>query len=716
MPRPEDVPLLDDLFDALHNPSLVEAGEKAIPQGLEQRYQELRFLTDWEQSARLDFDPAMATSQYYFYREWKPPEGMFPTVQGQLVRNPSFRLPRNQATYREMREPGFEPLSWNPYEQWKTSRLQGMKYRQQMELVEYLKGLGDELIKPHSGGPIPPGWRVPEVGPAFEGKPFVFNDPNTGEAVQGFTSRWISRDEIANVLENGYGKRPSLGTVVAGGRSFDPIKLIDWLTFVPKRFKLVGPFLQQVDFLMRGGSGSWASTVNALRTGHPVQAVRHMASFPPTAADIVGSFFVPRWREGIVRKLDDVTPLVKDRPGVNIKSVSESGLNIYDPTAFGRNPLDLDGIIREVIQEGRAKKAFLATPRAFKELERVTRQGLFGGVYPAAIINDVQHNLGPQMIRTYGKTLNDAQLSRAIAQAANMRYSSLPANQSVVQNRVLREMLIRVMFSLNENEGLLRQATNALPFGLRFNKHFIPVPTRGGHFQKFWVDHWLGTYAFLIATANLIHFASTGPPLPKERYSPISSNKWGPLPFGYNTQFASPDISFAKPFGLEVSGSPLIGRGGTRILLDLVGQMDTVFRILNPAQFAESRTSVPIGAFRTQKEAEDFYGDPIDEIGPGGVVSRTTHFAQDMFLPIGPGQAGVSILPQEVPGVQPFAAAGEEKIGIPGQLIQAIGLNVRGETIDQGLKRRYPNYDCLPPKTKNLLRDELILPVFGPRT
>ena len=90
----------------------------------------------------------------------------------------------------------------------------------------------------------------------------------------------------------------------------------------------------------------------------------------------------------------------------------------------------------------------------------------------------------------------------------------------------------------------------------------------------------------------------------------------GPLPFGYNTQFASPEI-------------PFTGKGGTRILLGLVGQMDTVFRILNPGQFLESRTSVPIGAFNTQREAEDFYGDSIDEMGrvpanqqynqPGGV-------------------------------------------------------------------------------------------------
>ena len=58
---------------------------------------------------------------------------------GKLVTPPDFTLPRVDASYREMRNAGFEPLFWNPYEQARLARMQGIKYRQQMELVEALK-------------------------------------------------------------------------------------------------------------------------------------------------------------------------------------------------------------------------------------------------------------------------------------------------------------------------------------------------------------------------------------------------------------------------------------------------------------------------------------------------------------------------------------------------------------------------------------------------
>ena len=204
--RPEDIPRLDQLNEALHNPSRVASGEITVPEELRGMFDELRGLMDWETTARLDFDPEMATVADYFYRGWKPPKGMFPDTganPGSLVSNPAFRKPRNNATYQEMRELGFEPLFWNPYEQWRTARLQGVRFREQMELVDALKSsLGDDMIRPHSGGSIPDGWRVPQVGPAFEGKPFATINQATGEPQAMFTKRWMVRDELANPLEN----------------------------------------------------------------------------------------------------------------------------------------------------------------------------------------------------------------------------------------------------------------------------------------------------------------------------------------------------------------------------------------------------------------------------------------------------------------------------------------------------------------------------------
>lgn len=681
--RPEDIPKLDGLHEALHNPSKVASGEVAVPTELRGMYDELRQLMDWETAARLDFDPEMATVADYFYRGWKPPAGMFPpTGRGSLVTTPAFKKPRNGATYQEMRDLGFEPLFWNPYEQWRTARLQGVRFREQMELVEALKSLGDDMIRPHEGGPIKPGWRVPEIGPAFEGKPFATTDKLTDEPRAMFTRRWIVRDEMANPLESMYGKRPTLGNVRVGGKNVDILKAIDWAVFLPKRAKLFGSFFQQIDFTNRAGIGSWHGMVNALRTGHPIEAVQHLALYPKTAAEMLRANFQPNFRSSLKDQLRDTKPLIQDRPGVTLKGISDSGLSIQDVTIL---PQDLDSVVREVAQEsgliGRGK----AIPRAIGALEGAMRRGLFEGVYPAAIINDVKNNIAPVIARTY-PNLTDAQMNSAIATLANKRFSTIPASQSVIQNRVVRETLRRVMFSVNESEGLLRQATGTIK----------------GPSKAFWIENWLGAFLFLMATAETIHFASTGEFLPLDRFTPISEDTYGPLPIGYNRNFASPDLPLVR------------GKGDIKLTLDIVGQMDTAFRVLDPGAFIQSRESVPIRAFQNQLAAENFYGEPIDEVGPGGVASRTVQLAQDLFSPIGFGQAGAELLREELP--EGLIAGTEERIGLAGQLIQASGVNVRGEIIDDTLKRENPGWENWSDSTYDSERAKLLERIFGART
>jgi hypothetical protein len=259
----------------------------------------------------------------------------------------------------------------------------------------------------------------------------------------------------------------------------------------------------------------------------------------------------------------------------------------------------------------------------------------------------------------------------------------------MVTSRFLRETGRRVLFSMNESEALLRQAASAI--------------NPKGYDKAFWIQHWLGAYLFLGATANLIHFASTGEPLPLGRYTPISKTKDGPIPFGYNTTFMSPTI-------------PLTGKGSTEIMLDLVGQLDTAFRILNPVSFITARESVPVRALENQLQAEDFYNMPIDTVGPGGVASRTTHLIQDLFAPIGVGQAGANIMGEQWPGAQPFISMGEEKLGTAGQLVQAGGANLRGESIDDHLRRTVPGYDSYPAQYQKTLKAALIKQVYGEKT
>lgn len=688
--REEDIPILDHLYNALHNPSKVASGEIKLANRVKELFENLRQEMDFESALRIDFEPNMATRDDYFYRGWKPPKGMFESRRGRLVTKPGFKKPRNGATYQEMRELGFEPLFWNPYEQLRVAKLQGIRFREQTELVEALKTLGDDMIKPHQTGPLEVGWRVPEVGPAFEGKPIAFRNKATGELQQATVGRWQVRTEMANPLENMYGKKPKGLEVSVGGRDFNLIKYIDWLTFMPKRAKLFGSFFQQSDFLTRSGIGSWHGMVNAMRKGHPFEAVSHLAHYPMTVKDILHANFSPGKRLSLMEQLKSTKPIVEGRPGINLQEISRSGLGLTDVTIFDGA---VDDIVRDVATEVGWVKKGKAIPRALIALEGSMRRGLFDGVYRAAIINDIRHNIAPVMARTYPND-TDAQIARRIAIAANKRFSTIPASQSVIQDRTIRETGKRLFFSINESEGLLRQAAGLIP-----GKSYIGL--EGSINKAFWLENWLGTWLFMITTAEIIHFASTGKYLPFDRFSPIASTEYGPSPIGYNRDFASPDLPFR-------------GTGDNKIQLDIAGQMDTAFRVLDPEGFVEGRFSVPIRAGINQKTGENFYGNDITTLGPGGVASRTAQLAQDLGAPIGFGQSSMELLRPNLP--EGLVAETESRIGLVGQLIQATGQNVRSELLDDQLKRENPDWrnwsDAIYEKEKK----NLIVRLFGEQT
>ena len=635
----------DELNSLLHNPGAVARGERVVPDELRPIYDKLRAQTDWEQAARVDFDPDQALVEDYFFRGWQPPEGMFTgEARGALGRNPSFRLPRVNASYDEMVEAGFKPLFDNPAEQARYSQVMGIKYREQMLLIDRIKAA--ELALPVVGGPVPKGWRVPKVGPAFEGKPYA-----DGSRV-AFTRRWAVPDSLANRLENVYGVTPKLGKGELFGKTVDFNKAVDAVTFTPKRFKLVGSLFQHADFLSRSHIGAWTGFADAVRRGQPAVAVSRLAQWPQSAVDIVHATFSPNFRARLAKLAVDDTPLWEGRQ-ISNRTISEAGLSLRDETIFP----ELDAVIRQVEREPRIVRLGKAPLRALGDLERQWRQGLFEGVYPAAILSDIKNNIGPMIIKQHPEA-TDAQLAGMIAKASNEVYSTIPASMSVIQNRQARWFLTRFLFSLGENEGLLRSFTGAIR----------------GENAAFFRTRLAGTYLGLMALAATIHFAATGKPLPLNRFSPVSKDKFGPLPVGYNTDFASPDI-------------PIKGRGGANIQLDLVMQQDTIFRVLDPKSFLSSRTSVPVRALENQRTGKDFFGAPIDTVGPGGIFSRTAQLAKDLFAPIGPGQAGLEILRNNVEEVEGLILPTEGRLGVTGISIQAAGVNLRAERTPELLDR-----------------------------
>ncbi len=669
----------DELNSLLHNPGAVARGERVVPDELRPIYDKLRAQTDWEQAARIDFDPDQALVEDYFFRGWKPPEGLFTGApqRGSLGRNPSFRLPRVDATYDEMFEAGFRPMFENPAEQARHSQLMGIKYREQSRLIAKMQA--SEMALPVKGGPIPEGWRVPEVGPAFQGKPYA-----DGVGVS-YTRQWAVLDSMANRLENIYGKMPRLGKGEILGKTVDFQKVVDFLTFVPKRAKLVLSVFQHLDFLSRSHFGAWTGFVDAIRRGDPAAGVVHLAKWPKSAADIVHSTFSPGARARLAKLGVDPKPLWKNRKISNLM-LREEGLSLRDPTLG----IDLDDVIRQVKQEPKIVKLGKAPIRALDALERQWRQGLFQGTYPSAILSDVKNNIGPILLRQHPEA-TDRQLAGMIAEAANKLYSVVPESQSVIQNKQARWFLTRFLFSLGENEGLLRSFTGAI----------------SGPNAALFRTRLLGTYLGLMGLASTIHFASTGKPLPLDRFVPVSKDKFGPLPFGYNTDFASPTL-------------PIKGRGGVDIELDLVMQQDTIFRILDPKSFLNARFSVPVSTIRNQVAGTDFFGAPIDTVGPGGIFSRTSQLVQDLFAPIGAGQAGLEIFRNNVEESEGLITPGEGRLGTAGLGIQAGGVNlraertpelldrIRGEVLrDRGIEESYAIIAAEDPPLKQEIDDEV---------
>ena len=637
----EEEGAFSELNSLLHNPSKVASGERAVSDELRPIYNKLREGTDWEQAARVDFDPGMALVGDYFFRGWQPPEGMFTgEARGALGRSPAFRLPRVNATYDEMVEAGFKPLFDNPAEQMRHSRMMGVKYREQMKLIEQIKA--QELALPDIGGAVPEGWRVPKVGPAFEGKPYA----NGGQVA--FTRRWAVPDSLANRLENAYGKTPSLGKATAFGKTIDLQKVVDAMVFLPKRAKLVASVFQHVDFLGRSHVGAWAGFIDALRHGKPIESVYHLLKWPKSASEIVFAALSPNARARLAKLAVSDEPLIPGRK-VSNRMVSEAGLGLRDETIFP----ELDKVISEVRAEGALAKGGKAPFRLLNDLERAWRKGLFEGTYPAAILTDVKNNIAPMVARQHPNA-TDEQLAGMIAKAANSSWSVIPGATSVVQNRQARWFLTRFLFSMGENEGLLRAFTGAIR----------------GENAAYFRTRLVGTYLGMVGLASTIHFASTGEPLPFDRWIPISKDKWGPLPVGYNRDFAAPTI-------------PIKGRSGVEVTLDLMGQMDTAYRILNPKSFLEARVSVPVRAGLTQVTGKDFFGAPVDTVGPGGILSRTSQLIQDLFAPIGAGQAGLEALRSNVEETEGLIQPGEDRLGAAGVGVQATGVNLRAETTPQ---------------------------------
>lgn len=642
----ERTPEVEQLFRALH-------GEGPVPPRLQQVYDDVKRMIAEESEATLRDNPEFVMKDDYFYRGWRAPKETKAGVgRGQVGAKPGYQKPRVDATFSELLDEGWEPLSWNPYEMAALRRNAGVQFREQKQLVEAFKKTGLAVAVDAA---TPDGYRVPRIGPAFEGKPFAFipGAEPLSDAVGarvGYTPRYAVPNKVADQLENIFGRKPDSGAFL-GAWAKGNAKL--------KQFKLLFSLFQQVDFATRQGAAGFAGAVDDLLAGKPFAAVRKAITIPIDSARLFTANVSGARQASLRESILSPKPLFKERPGVSLRSISDAGWSTsdisiintsikraLDDIAEGGSVGQVKGALRRVGGEGRITGAPL---RRLKSLNEASQKGLFEGVYPQAQATALRKFIVPRIMRQH-PDWTDAQVSAAAATEVNKMFSTLGNFQQVIKNPVSKEFIGSLVFSTNETESLLKQAAST----------FV------GPNKRLWTEYYLGGFVFLAAVANLVHYAATGEPLPLERYKPIKKDGYGPLPIGYNSQFLSPQVP-----GLR-------GRNNTPIDLDLMGQMDTVFRLLDPQGFIESRENVGLRALQSQQSGEDFFGRPLK-----GPKERVGQLMADLAEPIGVSQ---------LRGALDIGPEGEGRLGNIGQALQSTGINLRGETTAAMKDRKAAEY------------------------
>ena len=666
VPRPEDRAGLITLFRALHDKKYI----RNIAPIYRPFYKELKELVGKEEALRIDFDPNLATIDDYFFRGWKPPDNLLKAAEktgGSVGNIPGFTLPRNGATFDEMVNAGFEPLYWNPWEMYVETARMGNRYRLQTQLINDFRNKNafdvfvvkkeDRLLE--NGDWIidnlrKKGYRIPRIGPAFEGRAA----PMTAQGATGRTHAGvIVPNGIADRLENVFGRRPKW----KGFWGKDIYPYVFAITYQPKRIKLYASLFQQRDFMQRAYGSSWTSMIDEMKHGNYGTGIIKLAKFPKEGMwDIVRSNLDPKYRDDILKWYTRTDEIIAGRPGINPREMVRAGLSTIDVTLM---PADMDNLAR-VAAQATGKRLDKKMLRAIGEFESMMRRGLFEGVYPTAMRMDIINNIAPMFVRMF-PGLTDQQLNGMIARAANIRYSTIPASQSVIQKPWLRETLKLFFFSLGESEGLIRQATKSIR----------------GPDAKYWRKSMLGTYLSMVATADVIHYATTGKHLPVDRFIPVDFDpEWEfeadqighwlnkPTPFGYQRDFAAPDI-------------PVTDRTGEQQLtLDLMGQMDTVLKMSSPGSWVVSRRSVPITAIAHAVTNKDFYDRLIRQPNASFMdqsVATTAQLINDMGVPIGAGQSALQLAREYVPGAEKIIPQEGARLGTTAQILKGVGALVR---------------------------------------
>lgn len=638
--------------------------------------------------------------------------------------------------YEELERAGYQPLFVNPYKQAGFSTTQGLQHRLQLNLIDVLKDphvsgakmVTKQLTKVGAGfGPehtdaLNNGWIEVgnDLGPAFKGEVIQgtlkkYDNLPEGTTVPQETVQqvWMFKEPVANAIREMFGPSPIATRIMKRDFSLGRLGKMkpDDLIYYPKRIKLFGSLFQQVDFSLRTVAYQHGHAVDQLFEGMKLLSKADSQGF----RELVGAgkshgrtyqalFQIYRANLSAGHRARLKAKLISDEPVKGMeeytwKGLSENGLNVGDETIFGAD--DMVELSNEVVATSEKFKTGAKKWTGYNLVARANKlmsEGLFDGVYPAAIMFDVEHNILPMVVKAH-PDFNPQQVMGTVAELANIKWSTIPREQSVMKG-FARNVLERSLFSLNEFESIGRMTTGAV---------------RGSQ-AAYWRKMWLGVILGTTMMANLIHFVTTsltkvedgklkfdlklGRGIPLNRYNPIHFRGWYTLGYGYNTSFLSPDI-------------PIPTRSGDRALLDLIMQMDFLPRLMDGAYgypaigFFNARLGTTPRAVMGAVTGKNYMGTETDK---WGFAQRSAQFIYDMFAPIGAGQlaihiAGRAFKESKVPEVgmgfiNPGATVGdilpsvEARLGDQGISLQSMGLNLKS----------VPNND---------IKDQMVKRVFG---
>jgi hypothetical protein len=250
------------------------------------------------------------------------------------------------------------------------------------------------------------------------------------------------------------------------------------------------------------------------------------------------------------------------------------------------------------------------------------------------------------------------------AEAVNIIFSTPGRWQTMIGDPSLRAFMENILFSVNENESLLRLAARS-----------VSTNPRAGLAR----EQILGTLTAMVLIGNGINFAATGNPLPKEAYNPINlRDPYAFFGFSYQNRFMSPRMPF------------ITGSAGQHVYIDIMGQMDTALRLANPFSFIGARLNIVPRAIYNQMVQKSFFGQRLDTTS-----LRIGQLLMDLGLPIG-GHGPLGVATEKFPALQKVFPRGERRLGTAGNIIQGIGINLRSESKESIARRFLPGYDDLP--------------------